>query len=325
MSQSSTSRRGQRRQRRDDRDGASGRARLRRPAVRDRRRAVLRRTAPSCNRPSRVRRLRSPGHPSESSSALPRLPTVASPTGAAASPAAPKTASSTRPRDSARRRRGRGPGASPTRSSQVTDRYDGIVVDSAGDHRPGRRAGGVRARDPVHELDAALADLSELGDVISRTEDTEDITAGEPSRASEAARQGARATCKARIELIGRHARESAWSCKSQIDSLKAQRRRRFEPQRRTGASAGLASRPSRSTSRRTARLRRRRLGPRRRRSTTPATCSTAIGGIALVSLAVLLPLALVARARLRGHGSRRGGAAAERALDAASELLSPS
>jgi hypothetical protein len=59
----------------------------------------------------------------------------------------------------------------------VTDRHDGIVTDSqvASDERGARAT--FQLEIPFNELDTAIADLSALGDVISRTEATEDITA----------------------------------------------------------------------------------------------------------------------------------------------------
>ena len=55
---------------------------------------------------------------------------------------------------------------------EVTDRHDGIVVDSqVTTDEDGARAA-FELEIPYRELDATLTDLSELGDVISRTEAT---------------------------------------------------------------------------------------------------------------------------------------------------------
>jgi hypothetical protein len=60
---------------------------------------------------------------------------------------------------------------------EVTDRYDGIVLNSqVTSDQAGARAS-FQLEIPAAKLDGALADLSELGDVISRTEQAEDITA----------------------------------------------------------------------------------------------------------------------------------------------------
>ena len=60
---------------------------------------------------------------------------------------------------------------------EVTDRYDGVVINSqVTSDQAGARAA-FELEIPFRELDAALADLSGLADVISRTEAGEDITA----------------------------------------------------------------------------------------------------------------------------------------------------
>lgn len=76
-------------------------------------------------------------------------------------------------------------GAGPERVQEVanevvgvTDRHDGIVLDSqvTSDQR-GARAD-FTLEIPFAQLDSALTDLSDLADVISRTEASQDITAG---------------------------------------------------------------------------------------------------------------------------------------------------
>ena len=60
---------------------------------------------------------------------------------------------------------------------EVTDSYGGIVLNSqVTSDQAGARAS-FELEIPAAKLDGALADLSELGDVISRTEQAEDITA----------------------------------------------------------------------------------------------------------------------------------------------------
>ena len=58
----------------------------------------------------------------------------------------------------------------------VTDRHDGIVLDSQVTSDRGGARASFELEIPATELDAALTDLSELGDVISRTEAAQDIT-----------------------------------------------------------------------------------------------------------------------------------------------------
>ena len=63
--------------------------------------------------------------------------------------------------------------------NEVTNRYRGIVVSSSvqsGDSDRAALSSQFRLRIPAGELQAALADLSELAHVQSRTESTEDIT-----------------------------------------------------------------------------------------------------------------------------------------------------
>ena len=63
--------------------------------------------------------------------------------------------------------------------NEVTNRYEGIVVSSSvqsGDEENRRASSQFQLRIPAGNLQAALADLSELAHVESRTESTEDIT-----------------------------------------------------------------------------------------------------------------------------------------------------
>jgi hypothetical protein len=60
---------------------------------------------------------------------------------------------------------------------QVTDRYDGIVVSSNVDTSDGQGRANFDLRIPTSNLQAALSDLSDLAHVSSRNEGTLDITA----------------------------------------------------------------------------------------------------------------------------------------------------
>ena len=103
----------------------------------------------------------------------------------------------------------------------VTDRYDGVVTDS----QVSRDAGGARAsfslQIPFRNLDAALADLSGLADVVSRTEGTKDITAKAVRARKDLANTLDRIRA-ARVELIKADTREQRLVIKSQIESLQA-------------------------------------------------------------------------------------------------------
>ncbi len=94
---------------------------------------------------------------------------------------------------------------------EVTDRYGGVVQSSqvSSDQAGARAAFALEI--PYKQLDAALADLSGLADVISRTEGGEDITARAVRARKELARtldQSARAAGRADQ---GRHARARSW------------------------------------------------------------------------------------------------------------------
>ena len=178
---------------------------------------------------------------------------------------------------------------------EVTDRYDGVVVDSQVTSRR-RPAPAPRSssRSPTRELDAALADLSELGDVISRTETTEDITA-QAVRARKDLAGPARAHPRGADRADrGRHPRGAADPA-----SRRSPRSRRAPTPRRpssTGSSARAAS-PRSSVDDHAPN------GPADEDGgwslgdafDDAGRVLEVIGGIALVSLAVLVPLALVA------------------------------
>ena len=129
--------------------------------------------------------------------------------------------------------------------------------------------------------------------MISRTEAGEDITA-RAVRARKDLADVLERIREARIELIRADTREERLVIKSRIGSLEAtadaletelngvQRQGRFATVERRGH----LERPG---------LRRTATGASATRSTTPAGVLEVIGGIALVSLAVLVPLALVA------------------------------
>jgi hypothetical protein len=103
----------------------------------------------------------------------------------------------------------------------VTDSYEGVVLNSqVTSDQAGARAS-FTLEIPYRELDAALEDLSGLADVISLTEQGEDITA----RAVRTRRQLADVRdriAQARIELIRADTREQRLIIKSQISSLEA-------------------------------------------------------------------------------------------------------
>ncbi len=103
----------------------------------------------------------------------------------------------------------------------VTDRYDGVVLDSQVTTDQGGARASFTLEIPYAELDAALTDLSELGDVISRTEVGEDIT----QAAVRSQKQLANVLddlSKARIELELADTRRERLILESKIDSLEA-------------------------------------------------------------------------------------------------------
>jgi hypothetical protein len=103
----------------------------------------------------------------------------------------------------------------------VTDSHNGIVSDS----RVTTDQGGARAsfslEIPYSQLDQALSDYSALADVISRTEGGQDITAKAVHAQRELAGTLDRIH-KARIALINADTQQERLVLKSQIDSLNA-------------------------------------------------------------------------------------------------------
>ena len=105
---------------------------------------------------------------------------------------------------------------------EVTDRHDGIVLNSQVTSDQGGARASFQLEIPVTELDAAIADLSELGDVISRTEASEDITQGYVRAQKERARVLDRIQ-ELRIDRIQADTHEERLVIKSQINALEAQ------------------------------------------------------------------------------------------------------
>jgi hypothetical protein len=107
---------------------------------------------------------------------------------------------------------------------EVTDRYDGFVLNSqVTSDQAGARAN-FELEIPAEKLDPALADFSELGDVISRTEAAEDITA----RYVRASRQLADVEdqiAKLRIERIEADTFEQRRIIQARINALEASAR----------------------------------------------------------------------------------------------------
>ena len=174
---------------------------------------------------------------------------------------------------------------------EVTDRYDGVVLDSQVTSDEGGARAAFTLEIPFSELDAALTDLSELGDVISRTEAGEDITQG-AVRSQKQLANVLQDLSKARIELELAETRRERLILKSQIASLEAsadalradvgqtQRQARFATVNVDITSNGSAS-------------------DNDGWSLSDALDDAGrvlevIGGIALIALAVLLPLALI-------------------------------
>lgn len=173
----------------------------------------------------------------------------------------------------------------------VTDRHDGVVLDSQVTTDQGGARAAFTLEIPYAELDSALTDLSELGDVISRTEVGDDIT----QRAVRSQKQLAKVLedlNKARIELELADTRRERLILESEIDSLVAgadalradvgqtQRQARFATVKVDITSNGSASDED---------------GWSLSDALDDAgRVLEVIGGIALISLAVLLPLALV-------------------------------
>jgi hypothetical protein len=171
----------------------------------------------------------------------------------------------------------------------TTDRHNGVVTDSQVTSAEGGARAAFTLEIPYRELDAALSDLSELGDVISRTEASEDITASAVrARRAEVSDR----IREARVELIRADTRPQRLIIKSRIRSLEATAdalETRLNRVQRQGRFATVGVEVT---------------------SNAPAdddgwTLGEAlddagrvievIGGIVLVSLAVVVPLALVA------------------------------
>ena len=103
----------------------------------------------------------------------------------------------------------------------VADRYEGVVRDSQVTTDQGGARASFELEIPYRELDAAIGDISELADVISRTESAEDITA----RAVRSQRQLARVLeqiREARIERIEADTHEERTIINARINSLQA-------------------------------------------------------------------------------------------------------
>ncbi len=172
----------------------------------------------------------------------------------------------------------------------VTDRYKGVVLDSQVTTDQGGARAAFTLELPYKQLDAALDELSGLADVISRTEAGEDITAG-AVRARKNLADTFEQVRKARIELIAADTREERLIIRSQISSLQAQadafeaqlnnvkRQGRFATVNVDITSNGGDSSGDWSLS---------------DALDDAGRVLEVIGGIALVSLAVLMPLALV-------------------------------
>ncbi|HEY8001755.1 MAG TPA: DUF4349 domain-containing protein [Solirubrobacterales bacterium] len=176
--------------------------------------------------------------------------------------------------------------------NEVADRYGAIVESSqVSSDQAGARAS-IRLQVPSKNLEAALADLSGLADVISRTEGAEDITA----RAVRARKELAgtlEQIGKARIELIKADTREQKLVIRSQIASLEASadaQRTALNGVKRQGRFATVDVDVTSN-------------GPASDGGSwsigdaldDAGTVLETIGGIALVSLAILLPLSLLA------------------------------
>jgi hypothetical protein len=196
---------------------------------------------------------------------------------------------------------------------EVTDRYDGIVSSSQVTTDRGGARASFQLEIPAKQLDAAIADLSELGDVISRTEGGQDITA-QAVRARRALAETLEDIQLARERLIRTEDPAERRVIRSRIrvldataDGLQAQlagvkRQGRFATVAVEVTSNGASAADDSDWS----------LGDA---ADDAVSVLTAVGGILLVSLAVLVPLtALIAVAWLGFTHARR--ASRERALD---------
>jgi hypothetical protein len=196
----------------------------------------------------------------------------------------------------------------------VTDRYDGVVSTSeVSSDQSGARAA-FELEIPFKNLDAALSDLSGLADVVSRSEGSKDITA-HAIRARKDLADTLDRIRKARIAFIQADTREQRLVIRSQIDSLKATARAQlaeFKGVKRQGrfATVSVDVTSTESSS-----------GDDGNWGLDDAVDDAGdvletIGGIALVSLAILLPASLLAAliALAVSRGRRRSR---DKALDA--------
>jgi len=196
----------------------------------------------------------------------------------------------------------------------VTDRYDGVVSTSEVTTDQGGARASFQLEIPFKHLDAALADLSQLGDVISRTQSGKDITAHAVRAQKDLARTLDQLR-QARIDLIQADTQEQRLVIKQRIASLKAsanaqqagfngvKRQGRFATVGVDVTSNGPAAGDDGGWS----------LGDA---LDDAGHVLEVIGGVALIALAVLLPLSLIAA--LAAFAISRGRRhARERALDA--------
>ena len=172
----------------------------------------------------------------------------------------------------------------------VTDRHDGVVLDSQVTTDVGGARAAFELEIPYKQLDAALTDLSGLADVISRTEAGQDITARAVRAQKDLAATYERIR-RARIELIRADTTEERLVIESRISALEAtadaqqaelndvERQGRFATVNVDVTSSGPGSDQDGDWS----------LGDA---LDDAGRVLEVIGGIALVSLAVLVPLA---------------------------------
>ena len=192
---------------------------------------------------------------------------------------------------------------------EVTERYDGIVVSSNVSTSDGRGRASFDLRIPTQNLQAALADLSDLADVSARNEGSLDITA--PFVSAEERFDDAKAEVDALLERLGEA--DSATEIASLRDQLRLARgelaaaraelgalKQRAEFSRLSLTVAGNGDGDGWS------------IGDA---ADDAADVLEALGGAALVTLAVLIPLGGIAALIWFGlRGQRRRSR--ERALD---------
>lgn len=202
----------------------------------------------------------------------------------------------------------------------VTDRFNGVVLDSRVSRERDAATASFELEIPYRQLNAALDELSGLADVVSRTEAGHDITQ-RAVRARKRLGGTLDQIAKARVELIRADTREERLVIKARIGSLQAQadaleselngvkRQARFATVNVEVTSKGAGASGSGDDGGDWS------LGDA---VDDAGHVLEVIGGIALVSLAVLVPLTLVASlAWLAASTARRRGR--ERALDAQS------